>query len=129
MLQRCGDNRHKQYSSYGGRGISVCQRWKESFVAFLDDMGKRPDGTTLDRIDNDGNYEPGNCRWATDEEQNGNRRGNIMVTIGEDTMCLKAWCRRLGADYCAAHRRLTKLGWPLEEAVGLTPHNYTRRKK
>ncbi len=74
MKHRCNCQNAVNYHHYGGRGISVCDRWLNSFENFLADMGKRPDGTTIDRIDNDGNYEPGNCRWATHKQQYYNKR-------------------------------------------------------
>jgi hypothetical protein len=74
MKQRCTNLNNPHYADYGGRGISVCDRWLNSFKAFLEDMGEKPDGLTLDRIDNDGDYTPANCRWATYSEQNLNKR-------------------------------------------------------
>ena len=74
ILQRCTNQNSQAYERYGGRGITVCDRWRNSFENFYADMGERPEGTSIDRINNDSNYEPGNCRWATSTEQNNNRR-------------------------------------------------------
>lgn len=78
MKGRCSNPRVSNYYNYGGRGIVVCERWRTSFNSFLEDMGERPPGTSLDRIDSNGNYEPGNCRWATDEIQRSNRRKKYL---------------------------------------------------
>lgn len=118
MRSRCSNPENKSYPRYGGRGIAVCARWDKSFEAFLADMGDRPSPTsTLDRIDNDGNYEPGNCRWATKREQTRNRSVAKNVTFSGITLPLLDWCERYGASYSMVHSRIFKHGWPLELAL------------
>ena len=80
MKQRCGNPKNHAYIDYGGRGITVCQRWQDSFENFLIDMGNRPPGMTLERKDNDGGYNPDNCEWATYSTQNNNRRNLKQFT-------------------------------------------------
>jgi hypothetical protein len=81
MLNRCRNPNAKPWKDYGARGISVCERWKGSFDAFVTDMGPRPEGYTLERRDNNGNYEPGNCKWATQKEQMRNRRVTLFIEV------------------------------------------------
>lgn len=89
MKQRCLNPKSSAFRYYGGRGISICQRWLDSFDNFLADMGPRPSGLSIDRIDNDGNYEPGNCRWATSRQQALNQRvGSPVRTNAEATHCV-----------------------------------------
>ncbi len=111
IRQRCHNPENHAFGNYGGRGITVCGRWRESFANFLADMGERPRGMSIDRINNNGNYEPGNCRWATDTEQARNRRGLRMVEFDGVTLPLKPMCQRLGLNYGAISQRVNKLGW------------------
>ena len=107
MRQRCSNSNNKDWNHYGGRGITVCERWL-SFENFLADMGPKPPGLSLERIDNDGNYEPGNCKWATNLEQMRNRRCSIYLTISGERLPLIEWARRYGVRYGTAHRRFRK---------------------
>jgi len=116
MVARCYNSGASDYSRYGGRGITVCFRWRISFSAFLGDMGERPSGTTLDRINNFADYVPSNCRWATRNEQAANRRTNIMLTHKGKTMCIAEWARELGLERSTIRWRLKK-GWSVEKAL------------
>jgi len=105
MKSRCHNPSAPNYYKYGGRGITVCEQWRNSFAAFLSDMGTRPAGTTIDRIDGSIGYVPGNCRWATASEQNSNRSCSRMVTIGGETHTITEWARRAGvSDTCMLYR-------------------------
>ncbi len=96
VIQRCTNTKSKGYKDYGGRGITVCARWRHSFENFLADMGERPEGLTLDRRDNNGPYSPENCRWVTHFVQMGNTRRNVWVTYLGETRYLSAWARYFG---------------------------------
>jgi len=116
MRRRCNDRSRPEWPRYGGRGIRVCERWG-TFENFLADMGRKPSPQhSLDRIDNDGDYEPGNCRWATAREQTLNSRHARMITFGERTLCLKDWGRVTGLGSNLLWRRLS-LGWSVERAL------------
>ena len=96
IISRCSTPSTTRFENYGGRGIDVCARWRASFTNFLDDMGERPAGMSIDRIDVDGNYEPQNCRWATGIEQARNTRRNHFITANGETLSLAAWVERTG---------------------------------
>lgn len=91
MKKRCYNANSKDYKDYGQRGITVCDKWLHSFLAFYEDIGKRPVGLSIDRIDVDGNYESSNCKWSTPKEQARNRRSNRLVTIDGITKVLAEW--------------------------------------
>jgi hypothetical protein len=115
MIDRCTKPNHIGYATYGGRGIKVCERWRK-FADFLADMGERPEGKTLDRIDSYGNYEPGNCRWATTSEQMLNRPSNRLLTFEGRTMPITAWAKERGLTLDVLRKRL-RLGWSVERAL------------
>jgi hypothetical protein len=113
---RCFNEVNQNYKYYGGRGITMCEEWRTSFKVFLRDMGPRPAGTTLDRIDTNGNYEPSNCRWATKRQQHDNRRDNRNLTHNGETKILSEWARHAGILPSTLGRRLTA-GWSMERAL------------
>lgn len=112
---RCYNPRNAKFRRYGGRGIVMCDRWRESFEAFLADMGPCPEGYSLNRIDNDGPYAPENCEWATAVTQSNNRRTSARVTFDGATRTVAEWERRLGWRPGALKRRMQR-GWTLHDA-------------
>lgn len=117
MLARCFNENQSRYHMYGGRGITVCERWRRDFAAFLADMGPRPSPQhSIDRIDNDGNYEPSNCRWVTQEVQANNTRSNASVSYNGRTQTIAQWSRETGIGSSTICLRL-KLGWEVERVL------------
>lgn len=119
MRRRCENPAHKSYADYGGRGIRVCERWLD-VRSFVEDMGPRPPEASLDRIDNDGNYEPSNCRWATKSEQQLNKRNTAYLKVGGVTKPRSQWAREKGVSHSLINWRL-KSGWSPEAAVNTPP--------
>jgi hypothetical protein len=117
MKERCLNPKFIGWEEYGGRGIKVCERWINSFVDFLSDMGPRPSNKhSVDRKDPDGDYEPNNCRWATDKEQANNKRNNHYVEYQGERFTLTQLTEKLGKDFKLVHHRLRR-GWSLEDAL------------
>ncbi len=115
MINRCESKNCPKYPIYGGRGILVCDRWRNSFEHFLADMGIRPSPKhSIDRKDVNKNYEPENCRWATAREQSQNQRKTVNITFQGETACVTEWARRLGVSQPTLHARLKR--WPVEKA-------------
>ena len=123
MRQRCGNTNNQSYAWYGGRGIRVCAEWQGSFEKFLAYMGRRPSsGHSIDRIDNDKGYEPGNVRWATTAEQSRNRSLNVMIEHDGRSACLEDWAAELGVSSVTLKWRLKR--HPL--ALALTPGRHPK---
>ena len=126
MKYRCFNPNYKQYSNYGGRGIGVCDSWRNSFENFFADMGLKPSPAySIDRIDNDGDYQADNCRWATKTEQANNKRSNRLITIGCVTLTIAQWTFEMGFTEFVIYARLD-LGWSERDAV-MTPVRYQRK--
>lgn len=115
MLTRCRNPNVPAFANYGGRGIRVCERWLV-YANFLADMGDRPSGCTIERLDNDGNYEPGNCAWRTPRDQANNRRSNVVLEWAGRRQTVAEWARETGMPYGRLQRRLA-LGWTIERAL------------
>jgi hypothetical protein len=114
MIARCYDPQHHKYPRYGGRGIRVCDRWICRRL-FVEDMGARPQNKTLNRIDNDGDYCPENCEWASYEIQSRNMSGNRLITYGGETKCVTDWAKLLGVSRRTLSKRFEQ-GWTVEAA-------------
>jgi DNA-binding XRE family transcriptional regulator len=118
MVQRCTNPKRSCYERYGGKGVRVCERWLRSVADFVADVGPRPSPKhTVDRIDNDGNYEPGNVRWATVWEQNNNRCSNKRVELNGRTMTIAEWAREIGVSPFTLSARLNRSKLSPNEAL------------
>lgn len=119
IIQRCRNAKHKHYANYGGRGITVCQEWADSFVAFFNHIGPPPSQTmAIDRIDNNRGYEPGNVRWVTKKENQRNRRVNVSVEFAGRKMSVAELAETIGMKDSVVRNRV-KAGWTIEQIVGI----------
>ena len=117
MKRRCNNKNDAAYNNYGGRGIKVCERWDKSFENFLEDIGNAPsEKYSIDRIDNNGDYCPENCKWSTRLEQGNNKRSNVMLEYNNECLSLMEWSRKTGITYAALQYRL-KCDWPIDKML------------
>lgn len=117
MRNRCTNRKCKEFKYYGGRGVQVCERWMNSFEAFYEDMGPRPSRKhSIDRINNHGDYEPGNCRWVVQRTQMRNTSQNHVIEHDGRSVCLEEWSELTGLPASAIRKRL-KRGWPVKDAL------------
>lgn len=128
MIRRCHHTNDARYKDYGARGIVVCDRWRNSFDSFASDMGTKPSPLhTLDRVNNDGNYEPSNCRWADKKTQNSNTRNTLMVTWDGKTQTMSQWARDLGISNGTLWNRLQNM--TIEDAMTQSIDELSRVRK
>lgn len=120
MIQRCTNPNAKKYSYYGGRGITVCDAWRNSFLVFMSDMGPRPNGAEIDRTNNDLGYSKENCRWATRKEQCNNQSSNVLIAVDGETATLAQWSEKSGICRVTILNRI-KRGWEPKAAVFTAP--------
>lgn len=121
MLKRCYDPTVIRYPRYGGRGIKVCKRWRDSFLAFVEDMGEKPEGYSLDRINNDGDYKPSNCQWADRSTQANNKRNNRLITHDGITQTVAEWEKQTGIRSTRIRNRLDHCNATVEQALSPGP--------
>lgn len=117
MKNRCLNTKADDFHHYGGRGITVCESWAEDFTNFLTDMGERPEGRTLDRVDNSKGYYKENCKWATNAEQHKNKRTTHLLTYQGKTQSLKNWADEIGISQGTLGLRILKCKWTIEKAL------------
>ncbi len=129
MLVRCEDSANQAFANYGGRGIRVCDRWRlvENFVADMEDAYWP--GAEIDRVNNDGNYEPSNCAWVTRKQNTDNRRSSRKITFKGKTQSIKRWSEELGFNYWMLYTRLVTNGWSVERALTTPPLDKFERMK
>lgn len=132
MIERCGNKNNPDYKNYGGRGIKVCKEWL-SYDVFIKDMGERPNGMTLDRIDNEGDYKPNNCRWASWFTQGNNKRGNRYIEHNGRMYTVSELALMLNVESELLYSRVLKYGWSVEDAIskpvkGRLPHASSPKK-
>jgi hypothetical protein len=118
MKDRCHNPNSNSYPHYGGRGITVCTRWRDSFLDFYEDIGARPTGTTLDRVDGSKGYNPDNCKWSTFKEQANNTYTNVLIEWEDKTLTLQQWSELTGIDRATIKYRMSN-GWSVGEALGV----------
>lgn len=131
MKARCDNSSHKAYENYGGRGITVCDEWKNDFINFYNwamENGYQ-DGLTIDRKDNNGNYEPLNCRWSTQKEQNNNTRRNQYIEFDGECHTIAEWAEIKKINRLTLWDRITRKGWSLERALTTPPGKHRRRNE
>lgn len=118
MKQRCYNIKDKAYKYYGARGISVCEKWKNDFKEFCKDMGLKPNPEyQIERIDNNGNYEPSNCKWATRKEECRNRRSNVILEFNNQKKTLVEWSEIYNISYLVLYKRIFESKWSVEKAL------------
>jgi hypothetical protein len=120
IIQRCTNPNHESWKWYGGRGIKICEQWDSlsKIKEFIKHVGRAPSPAhSIERINNNGNYEPGNVKWATPTEQARNMRSNRLLTINGEIKCVAAWLEFYGITYSRFYHRVKKLGWPPEAAI------------
>lgn len=127
MRQRCNNPNNHRYYTHGARGIKVCKEWEDSYENFVTDMGHKPDGYTIDRIDNNQGYSKENCKWATPKEQAQNRRTNINISYKGKTLNLQQWSEIVGLTFASFSKRVKK--WGVERAIETPVFENFRRFK